>query len=145
MPRIRGADQGVQVEGLAELNRALRDLGGRALQKELKETNLEVAKFVAEDARSDAYALGGVAAKVAPSVKASAGYGFAGVSFGGSAYPMAMGAAFGGQKRPTTQQFMPHLGRTGYFPYPAIRRDGEKIEEAYGDGLDDLLKRVGLK
>ena len=72
MPRINASGSvGVQVDGLAELNRALRELGPDA-QKELKGANLEVAKDVADDAQAIAIGLGGVAAKSAPSLKAKA-------------------------------------------------------------------------
>ena len=56
-----------------------------------------------------------------------------------------MGAAFGGQGRPTTQQFLPHLGTTGYFPYPTIRKHSGETEETFLEHVEDLLERVGLQ
>jgi hypothetical protein len=129
---------------LTELNRALRAMGPE-FQKELKATNLDVAQMVATDAKSEAYSLGGVAAKVAPSIRASARNVAAGVSFGGTAYPFAAGAEFGSYKY---AQFKPWRGNgsdAGYFVYPAIRQDADKIEAQYTDALDDLLRRNGLK
>jgi len=143
-----GADAtGISIEGLPELQAALRLLD-RDLEKELRKANREVAKFVADDARSAASALGSTAAKAAPSLKASAGSAYAGVSLGGGAYPFAAGAEFGGQRRPTTMQFEPWRGTgedAGYFLYPTIRRDAERIEEEYGAALDDLIRRAGLE
>ena len=57
---------------------------------------------------------------------------------------MAAGAEFGGQGRPTTQQFRPHLGRQGYFLYPTIRDNQDRIEDEYLSKVDDLIKRAGL-
>jgi hypothetical protein len=48
------------------------------------------------------------------------------------------GAEFGGRRRPTTQQFRPHTGRTGYAFYPALRDVTDDLVRAYVDGLDRL-------
>lgn len=147
MGRVNASSQGVKVEGLNELNRALRALGGRELQLELKGTGLVVAKDVARDAQGKAYGLGGVAAKAAPSVKASARYTGAGVSLGSAAYPFAAGAEFGGGNRPTTQQFRPWRGNgsgAGYFIYPAIRDNSEHIADEYLGAVTDLARKHGL-
>jgi hypothetical protein len=141
--RLNAKSQGVSIQGLSELNRDLRNLSKEA-QGELKQANVRASKVVAEDASSAARALGGVAAHVAPSVIGGGGTTWAGVKIGGSAYPMALGAEFGGQGRPTTQQFKPHLGRTGYFVYPTIRRDNDKITETYVDAIDHLLTKYDL-
>lgn len=141
MARIRSGD--IRVTGLSELNRRLRALGPD-VQKELKETNRSVAEFVADDARGAARSIGGVAAKVAPSIKAKGGNTSAGVSFGGAAYPMAGGAEFGSIKY---KQFKPWRGNgsdAGYFVYPAIRQDAERITTEYTHALDRLMRRHGL-
>lgn len=135
---------GVRVDGLAELNRTLRALGGREFQAELRDAGRTVAKDVAQDAVGKAHSLGGVAAHVAPSISASAGFTSAGVSFGGASHPAAMGAEFGGQGRPTTQQFQPFRGHEGYFIYPAIRDNADHIEATYLKAVDDILKRHDL-
>lgn len=134
----------VQVSGLNELNRALKQLGPE-LQKELKETNLEVAQIVADDARGIAVSLGGVAAKTAPSIQAKGYTTSAGVGFGGSGYPFAMGAEFGSYR---FKQFKPWRGNgsdAGYFVYPAIRQDADRITSEYTEAIDDLMRKVGLK
>lgn len=147
MARINASSSvGVRVEGLRELNKALREIGPDA-QKQLKETNLDVAQDVARDATGIAYGLGGVAAKTAPSIKAASRVVAAGVSFG-SGMPWAMGAEFGGGRRSTTQQFKPWRGsgpQAGYFVYEAIRQDSEEIVEAYEDAIDKVLRENGLR
>lgn len=139
MPRIRTGD--VKVEGLAELNRALKAIGPDA-RKELKEASKAAAEMVAGDARSNAQGLGGVAAHVAPSIKAAASVaGSAAVSFGGSAYPMAGGAEFGSIRY---KQFQPWRGNSsdaGYFLYPAIRQNIDLLVEKYTDAIDHIINR----
>ena len=139
--RIRSGE--VNVEGLDQLSRALKEMGPE-FGKELRKTNKAVADFVAADAKAAAYSVGGVAAHVAPSIKATAGATSAGVGFGGSAYPMAGGAEFGSLRY---KQFQPWRGNSsdaGYFVYPAIRQDAERIETEYAHAVDDLIRRVGL-
>lgn len=143
MPRLNASSQGVRVQGLTELNRALRALGPE-FQKELKAANLDVAQMVAGDAKSIAYSLGGVAAKTAPSITAAARNVAAGVSFGGTAYPFAMGAEFGSYRFNQFKAWRGNGSDAGYFVYPAIRQDAEQIEAEYVGALDDLLKRNGL-
>lgn len=41
-----------------------------------------------------------------------------------------------------TTQFRPHLGRTGYFFYPTVRREGATIEKLYAAAVDEALKKV---
>jgi hypothetical protein len=144
MAKINATSQGVRVTGLKELNKALKALGPD-VQKELKAANFEVGSMVAGDAQSIAQGLGGVAAKVAPTIKATKTQAGAAVSLGGAAYPFAAGAEFGGQGRPTTQQFKPHLGRTGYFVYPSIRQNADEIESTYVERLDDIMRKNGMR
>lgn len=146
MPKFNAKSQGVNVEGLDELRRALKTISAQA-PRELSAASKEVATFVAGDAQGLAQGLGGVAAKVAPSIKGSGTASGGAVGLGGTAYPMAAGAEFGGQGRPTTQQFKPWRGAgegAGYFVYPAIRQDADQIESAYVDKLDDLMRKYDL-
>lgn len=130
----------VKVDGLVELNRALKALGPEA-QKELKDASRRVADFVAKDAASAAHSIGGVAAHVAPSIKPVGGVSGAGVAFGGASYPMAGGAEFGSLR---FHQFKPWRGNSsdaGYFVYPSIRQDADRIETEFADAVDDIIKR----
>lgn len=134
----------VRVTGLRELNKALRDIGPEARQ-ELKAASRKVAEFVTADAKAAAFSLGGVAAKSAPSLAPRAGVsGNAGVAFGGASYPFAGGAEFGSLRY---KQFQPWRGNgpsAGYFLYPSIRRDADRIVTEFTAALDDLVKKVGL-
>lgn len=130
----------VKVEGLTELNRALRAIGPDA-QKELGAASREVATFVANDARARAYGLGSTAAHVAPSIRAVGGVSSAGVSFGGAAYPMAGGAEFGSVR---FKQFQPWRGNgpgAGYFVYPTIRADADQIVEQYEKRVNAIVDK----
>lgn len=134
----------VKVDGLRELNAALKRIGGSDLAKELTAAGRTVSEMVARDARSAALSLGGVAAHVAPSISARASRQSASVAFGGARYPMAGGAEFGSYRY---HQFKPWRGSSsdaGYFLYPSIRDDAGRIEEEYRDAVDDLIKRAGL-
>lgn len=145
MTRIRTGD--VAVEGLAELQRALKAMGDVESSREVRAAGKEAATHIAGEASGNATSLGGVAAHVAPSVGVSAGAASAGVSFGGSAYPMAAGAEFGGRGRPTTQQFQPWRGSgpgAGYFVYPAIRDNVDAIVEPYEDAVQQIARKAGL-
>lgn len=132
--------QAFRVEGLPELDRALDRLRHDA-PDELREADEEVAGEIADQAQAAGFALGGVAAKAAPTVSASGGN----VGFGGVEY--AAGAEFGGRGRPTTQQFKPWRGSgegAGYFLYPTIRRNDDRIADMYVDKINRLIERVGL-
>lgn len=137
---------GVQVQGLTELRNALKEVGPESAKAMVK-VGREVARDVVSEAKGRAQALGGVAAKAAPSLRASAGAKSAGVGLGGPSAPWAPGAEFGGGRRPTTRQFQPWRGNgpgAGYFVYPTIRDNEEQIVESYYDGLADVLREAGL-
>lgn len=136
----------VEIIGLGDLNRALKELGPQ-FKGQMRKTNKVVANFVASDARSAAQAQGGVLAHMAPSIKATAGATSAGVSLGGPAHPEGPGAEFGGGRRATTQQFQPWRGTgagAGYAVYPSIRRDEDRIQLEYLKGADALIRKAGL-
>lgn len=140
MPRIRGG--GVGVEGLNQLNRDLKAISKEA-QGQLRKANVDVAEMEGQRAQAAARAQGSTLGHVAPSIKGGGSTTWAGIKFG-SGYPMAMGAEFGGRGRPTTQQFKPWLGQTGYAIYPTIRRDDELITETWSEAVDKLMKEHGL-
>lgn len=130
----------IQVDGLTELNKALRELEP-SFRKELKGLNLRVAKLVTEQAMAAAYSIGGVAAHVAPSLKAKGMQQSAGVQLGD---PAAAGAEFGSVR---FKQFKPWKGNTstaGYFLYPTIRGEASNIEGIYAKGVDVITKKAGL-
>jgi hypothetical protein len=52
------------------------------------------------------------------------------------------GAEFGGRRRKTTQQFLRHRGRQGYFFWQAVRDNKEKIAAEYISAVDLVLKKL---
>lgn len=133
----------IEVHGLAKLNRALREMDSDA-PKALRETNKKMAEKVKTGAVGRAYGLGGVAAHVAPSLRATAGVKSAGVAGGGASYPMFGGAEFGSIRY---KQFQPWRGSgsdAGYFLYPTIRDMALSITTEYEAALDDLIRKAGL-
>ncbi len=140
--KIRSGD--VAVTGVKEANAALRRVGPE-LRKEFKKATRDIAGTVAGDARSKAQGLGGVAAKVAPSIKPVSGgtqnATGAGVAFGGANYPMGPGAEFGSYRY---KQFKPWRGSgpgAGYFVYPAIRDNSEYIFRSFDQAAQRLISR----
>lgn len=136
--RIRSGT--VAVDGLRELNKALKGMGPEA-QRELKEASKEVAGFVASEAQARAHSVGGVVAHIAPSIRAVGGVNGAGVAFGGASYPMAGGAEFGSLRY---KQFKPWRGNdsgAGYAIYPTIRDNAERIADQFTDKVDRIIER----
>ena len=139
-----GGHEAIRVEGLAQFQRELRRVSND-FPRELRLANLEAAEVVAKAARAKAQALGGVARKSAPSIKATAEQRRAKVSFGGPKFPFALGAEFGGGSRPSTRQFKAWRGNdsgAGYFVFPEIRRTKDAFLEVYEKGLFDLIERA---
>lgn len=141
----------IQVEGLGALSKALADFGPE-VRKELRKANYEVADDVADEAQGRALSVGGVAAHVAPTIKASAGLKSAGVALQGDA---AAGAEFGanrdGQRKRSSgtyigyRQFKPWRGagsNAGYFLYPTIRDNADQIKDTYQRDIDRLTARL---
>ena len=154
MPTIRSND--VQVDGLDELYRALRQMGPE-LEKQMRLTNKAAAETETQNARAAAARLGDVPAHVINSLSSRGSGTAAGIAFGGPRAPDAMGHEFGaGRDMPRKrksgtylgyQQFKPWRGRgegAGYFIYPTIRRDADRIVADYEAAVDRLLKATGL-
>ena len=140
------------------LNGALRSLPKEATD-ELRTASGEIAQFVVEDAQAGAMHVGGVARLVAPSIKVGRDR-VPAVKMGGSTrLPVTStrrsrkgsrqtvgdiwaGSEFGGGARATTHQFKPHRGKVGYFLWPAVRQDSDRIQRTYSEALDDALQRI---
>lgn len=151
------ADGFVTVRGLKDLQRALREID-KQLPRELGTASQKVAQHVVDTATIKARALGRMEARAARSLKAARQQRVAAINFGGARYPMALGAEFGaaqGVPRTVTRhgrqtiargwnQFRPWRGNStnaGYFLYPTIRREGDRIVELYSQVLDELIDR----
>ena len=55
------------------------------------------------------------------------------------------GAEFGGRRRNTTQQFLRHRGRQGYFFWQAVRDNKSYIAKAYSEKIDLVLKKLAAE
>lgn len=49
------------------------------------------------------------------------------------------GSEFGGGGKPTTHQFNPHKGTEGYWFFPTLRADEDRMLDAYAAVLDEVL------
>lgn len=54
------------------------------------------------------------------------------------------GAEFGGGRRPVTQQFLRHRGRSGYFFWHTVRDNRKFIETEYSNAIDRVLKKLAM-
>lgn len=135
------ADVGVKVEGLTELRKALKAVDA-GLPKELGQVHRKLGDMVVTEAQARARGLGGVAAKSAPSLRAASQAARAQITLGGARAPYALGAEFGSGRY---KQFKPWRGSdadAGYFLYPTIRANRDRITEEYERMLDELLNRA---
>lgn len=142
---------------VAGLNRALRALPKEAAA-ELRNASADIAVMVAAEARTAALRVGGVARYVAPTIRAGRDR-VPVVRMGGNTRlperdgrsrssgrqtvgDVMWGAEFGGQRRPTTQQFDRWRGSSrgaGYFLWPSVRRNSDDIHDRYSQALLDAL------
>lgn len=153
-PKLR-ADGFIRVTGLKELAKALREID-KDLPKEMSAGSQQVAQHIVDRATTAAASVGPMQRKAARSLAAARQQKMAAIKYGGARYPFAMGAEFGGGKygagnpkpgsggRGFTTQFRPWRGNSsdaGYFLYPTIRRESDRIVELYGQVLDDLINK----
>jgi hypothetical protein len=54
------------------------------------------------------------------------------------------GAEFGGGATPKTKQFLRHRGQSGYFFWPTVRRRKNAIAKEYLEGIDRVVKDLGI-
>ena len=54
------------------------------------------------------------------------------------------GAEFGGGATPKTKQFLRHRGQSGYFFWPTVRKRKNAIAKEYLDGMDRVVKDLGI-
>lgn len=55
------------------------------------------------------------------------------------------GAEFGGRARKTTQQFLRHRGRQGYFFWQAVRDSNSYIAKEYAASIERVLEKLGME
>ena len=54
------------------------------------------------------------------------------------------GAEFGGGATPKTNQFLRHRGQSGYFFWPTVRKRKNEIAKQYLEGMDRVVKELGI-
>lgn len=149
---------GVEIEGLPSMWKRLNALPKTA-QQEMRDAAMAIADDEASRIRAAAAADSNQAAAIAKFIKArrdrvpaisAGGTRKAGVSGGAKAGEIFFGAEFGGRHpkkrtsqtksgrfvmRRTTMQFRPHLGREGYFFFPTLRADQDRMLARYEQAL----------
>jgi len=112
----------------------------KTAQAEIRAQAQAIADEEAVKIRTAAVGSSAQAAAVAPFIKArrdrvpaivAGGPAKAKVSGGATRGEIFFGAEFGGQARKTTMQFRPHKGREGYFFYPQLRQDSDRMVERW--------------
>jgi hypothetical protein len=127
----------VDIEGLRDLQRELRAIDP-AFAKELRLANKEAAEVVAEATRASFSSRGGVAPKVASSVKVMAQQRSASVRIGGAKYPYAMGSNFGSLRY---TQFPP-LAKPDYSLFTSIEAKRDEVVDKYEEALVQVTKKA---
>jgi len=140
------------LSGIAGLNRALRKLP-KETKATLTDASKEIAEDVAADARARAARIGRGWKHLGPTIRAEKSS-KPGVKMGGSRRlkgrkgsrqtvgDLLWGTEFGGRGRPTTQQFLPHLGLEGYALWPAVRGESDNTAERYSEALMSALESM---
>ncbi len=134
----------VQIIGLREFRRDLKGTDPKYAAR-LKVANIKAADHIVRRATSRATALGGVAAKAAPSLRAVKSATQSAVRLTerfpskGSRKSFELGAEFGASRY---KQFKPHKGTEGYFLYPTIRAEREYVTHIYARAVDSILKQA---
>lgn len=154
MARSLKSGDSIRVDGLDGFRKELRKLDDAGLIDELKEANADVAELVVRVARARASTR--MEQRAASTLKARRAQRAAEVSFGGAQAPFAAGAEFGagqdivrrsvaGRTFRGYNQFKAWSGNdtgAGYFLYPSIRAETEKIVEMYGDAIEKITSKA---
>ena len=157
MPRKR-----VKVTGIEGLNRTFRVLP-KAVSNEMRDASKEIIEDIVSDARSRGRGVSPMYAKyVAPSIVSTRDrtptlkVGGRRKLPGRNKRPksdrqrvgnLIFGGEYGGRKRSSTMQFLPHLGTTGYAVWPAIRAGYDDAIEQWIDAINkatvDSARKAG--
>ena len=143
-----------QIAQIADLPGILRRLNKlpKTAQQEVREIAKSIAADEAERIRAKASASSKQAAAISqfivarrdrvPSIQAG-GKAQARVAGGATRGEVFFGAEFGGQKRKTTMQFRPHKGKEGYFFYPTLREDADRMVERWLGAIKAIEREWG--
>jgi hypothetical protein len=139
-PRAQ-SDTVAEIKGLPQLLRLLNKIP-KDLQAEVRDASQAIANDLVSGAKSAAHTP--LQRKAANALKAKRDR-VPVVKAGGMAGDVPVkdifyGAEFGGGARPTTQQFLSHKGRSGYFLYPTARARGRRYAEMWAEAVDKAFK-----
>jgi len=151
VPKTERVKIAVEVKGLDDITRAFRGLSkeaNNALRDASNRAVTRITPFLIAGMASDSAQGRLVASTIRPvrdRIPALAGGGAKAVAPSSGrkrkrpkSGDIFFGAEFGGQGRPTTRQFKPHSGTTGYGFYPAFRAHMSTMFDAYYDELNRL-------
>lgn len=127
----------IEFEGLKQLRKDLAAVD-KKLVKELGQAYKTIGQMIVSEASSRAAGVGGVAAKSARALTATARATDVSIRINGEKYPWALGGEFGGGP-PRSPQFKPWRGNgpeAGYFLYPTIRSSSQKILDGFLEAFD---------
>lgn len=143
-------DTALEIRGLNELLKALNKIP-KDLQNNVRDAAQDIAFNLVSGAQAEAASpmqrlvAGGLKAKRdrVPIVRmpATGISGKKGVKYTDIFY----GAEFGGQGRPTTQQFEPHRGKRGYFLYPTARAQSKRNFKRWWEAVDKAMSTWDYK
>jgi len=136
-------DTVAEIKGLNQLLKVLSKIP-KELQNEVRDASQEIAGDLVAGAQRAAstplqnLAASGLKAKRdrVPVVRVPKTQARPGVKFTDIFY----GAEFGGGARPTTQQFLPHKGKQGYFLYPTARSQARANTEKWAEAVDKAFR-----
>lgn len=135
---------GVQVEGLVELNRALRDIEP-ALQKELRGTFRRIGAKVRDKVRASMPSRTGKARSSVRSANSSAGtY----IAAGKASVPYVGWLDFGGTLRPSggrRNTAVRPIVRGGRYLYPAIEDMAPQLQREAVEAIEAVKNQLGLE
>lgn len=131
----------VRIIGLQEFRAELKAVEAK-LPTELGRAAKKAADIVAKDTVASFSSRGGVAPKVAPSVRTFTQQGGGGVRIGGDQFPYAMGSEFGSVRFKQFPAWRGSGAGAGYSLWPSIRMDIGQVEEEFRRALDDLVAKA---
>lgn len=137
-------DTGIEILGVRELLKALNKID-KDLQNNVRDASQEIASGIVTGAQRAASSpqerlvAGGLKAKRdrVPIVRMPSTM----ISGHKARYTdIFYGSEFGGQGRPTTQQFLPHRGKRGYWLYPTARAMSHRNFKLWWEAVDKAMK-----
>lgn len=130
----------IEVVGLKEVQKAIRDLGDKGAKKALRLANKAAADIVAADARERAPVITGA---FRASIKPRAGQAFASVVGGGPKVPYFAAVEYGGRVGRNKATLIP-IRRGGRTIYPALAARRDDVQRTYADEISAVIDDYGL-